>query len=646
MAEGPAPDLKVLSGGRSRQTLHPSAGHTYLSIPASSEPGSGPYLDDLFLDLLELPEAERAAAIPRLCGGDSGLEAELRALIEADDGPLAAPSPTLQAGQALDRYRLFKQLGKGASAAVWQAWDTHLRTWTALKVLKPDLVAARKDALDVVLHEARAASQIISDHVVRVREAGRLADGSCFIDMQLCAEHRPDLNNEEELVVGHPLSREVGALTAVEAARLAAEAARGVDAAHRVGVLHRDLKPANLLLQPVSRRVLVTDFGLAVARVAPAAGPMASSTATITVKLDGPGGAIVGTPAWMAPEQARGEEPSRATDVYGIGATLYTLISGKAPYRPRDPDGPGGAMDVLLQVRSGPPAPLKAPRRLVRIVERAMARDPADRYPTAGALAADLDRWVNDRPTSIDGPRPLLRLGLAARRNRETTAALAILVVSLAVFGALVQQLETRRQSLWVAVNEADTRRTEAQAAEQQALAAQRRAEAARLDAEASQADAEAEAKHALEVQQQAEEDREAAELARAAARAGQTEAEALAAAEIQARQQAEHSMALADATVRDTQGRLDAMATRMAEAESSRARMEAQLAASEAARTELEERLSAEVGRRITAETARDVALAERDRSQAELTAAKAAALRTDPSDAAAPEPATDPGP
>mgnify|MGYP000453745186 CR=1 FL=1 len=628
MAEGPAPDLRVLAGGRARQTLDLSAGHTFLSVPASSEPGSGPYLDDLFLDLLDLPEAERSAAIPRLCRGDAALEAELRALVDADGGVPAAPSPTLQAGQALDRYRLFKQLGKGASAAVWQAWDTHLRTWTALKVLKPDLVAARKDALDVVLHEARAASQIISDHVVRVREAGRLADGSCFVDMQLCAEYRPDLDGEEELVVGHALSIEVGGLSAVEAARLASEAARGVDAAHRVGVLHRDLKPANLLLQPVSRRVLVTDFGLAVAQVAPAAGPMTPATSTITVECDGPAGAIVGTPAWMAPEQARGEVPTRASDVYGLGATLYTLLTGEPPYRPRDPGGPGGAMDVLLQVRAGPPRPIVGPRRLVRIVERAMARDPSARYPTAGALAADLDRWVSDHPTSIDGARPLLRLGLAARRNRETTAALVILMAALAVFGAFVQQLEQRRQSLLVAVEEADGRRSEAQAAEVQALAAQRRAEAARLAAEASQADAEAEADHALSVQRKAEKDRQAAETARAAALAGQTEAEALAAAEIQAREDAEQAKALADAARRDTQGRLDSMATQMTEAEAARARTEAQLAASEAARGELEDRLSDEVSRRITAETQRDVALAERDRARAELQAREAAAL------------------
>ncbi len=630
MPEGSGSHLRLLSRSAG-ETVDGGAAGTWMprGPDGAQSEGSGPYLDDLFLQVLECAPSERSAAIVALCGGDGALEAELRALVAADAPEAAgAERREIAAGQSLDRYRLFKKLGSGASATVWQAWDTHLRTWTALKVLRPALVARRDDALDVVLHEARAASQIISDHVVRVREAGRLEDGTCFVDMQLCAEYRPDANGDEELVVGHPLSRETGRLEAVEAARLVADAARGVDAAHRVGVLHRDLKPANLLLQPVSRRVLVTDFGLAVAQVAPAAGPQTPATETITVECDGPAGTVVGTPAWMAPEQARGEVPDRASDVYGLGATLYTLVAGRPPYQSREPRGMGGALDVVMQVRGGPPPPLEGPRRLVQIVERAMARNPARRYPTAGALAADLDRWVADRPTSIDGPRPLLRLALAARRNRETTVALGVLALALAVFAGLVQQLETRRQSLLLAVDAAELRREEAAAAEAAAVAAQRQAEAAQLEAEAARGDAEAEARVARGVQREAERERAAAEQAREAAVAGQSAAERLAAQEIRARQDAEQAEALADAALQDTQSRLESMATRMAEAESARSRADAQLAASEAARAELEQRLTDAVSRRIEAETARDVAEQERDVARARLAAQEAAKL------------------
>ncbi|HCH61216.1 MAG TPA: hypothetical protein DFR83_00330 [Deltaproteobacteria bacterium] len=631
MRRGTASHLHLLRPGKAGETVGFGGGHTVSDLSAS-----GPYLDDLFLQVLELDPADRSAAVIALCEGDEELEAELRALLEADTPEPGSTKPgRLAAGQPLDRYRLFKKLGRGASASVWQAWDTHLRTWTALKVLKPSLVATRQDALDVVLHEARAASQIISDHVVRVREAGRLDDGTCFVDMQLCAEYRPDASGQEELVVGHPLSDEVGALEPLEAARVMAEAARGVDAAHRVGVLHRDLKPANLLVQPVSRRVLVTDFGLALAQVAPAAGPGNRGTETVSVACDGPAGRVVGTPAWMAPEQARGEPPTRASDVYGLGATLYTMLTGAPPYRPREPKGMGGTMDVLLQVRGGPPPPLEGPTRLVRIVERAMAREPARRYPTAGALAADLERFVGGFPTSNDGPRPMLRMVLAARRNKETAATLAILAVALAVFAGFVQQLELRRQSLMLEVEAAEAHRVEAVAAEAAAVAAQRSAEAERLNAETARADAEAEADHARRVQQSAERQKAAAERARQAAEAGQSAAEQLAASELRARQDAEQEKALAHAARLDTQQRLEGLATQLAEAEAGRARAEAQVQAADTVRRELEQRLSDEVGLRIGAETARAIAENERDVARAEL-AARAAAERAEAVEAA----------
>ncbi len=638
MTDGAAPNLRLVPPVASDAA---NATMPLDSVPAAS--ASGPYLDDLFAELLEMDESARIAAIPALCRGDAVLETELRALLAADappepsSAPSALPSsapPPTQSGAPLDRYRLFQKLGSGASASVWQAWDTHLRTWTALKLLKADLASTRRDAMDVVLHEARAASQIISDHVVRVREAGRLDDGTYFVDMQLCAEYRKGADGQEELVVGSPLSREVGHLTPVEAARLVADAARGVDAAHRVGVLHRDLKPANLLLQPVSRRVLVTDFGLALARVAPEAGPLSAPTETVTIQVDGPAGVIVGTPSWMAPEQARGEVPTRACDIYSLGATLYTLLSQAPPYRPRDPSGRGGAMDVLLQVRGGPPERLVGPRRLVRIVEKAMNRDPAARYETAGALAADLDRWVADRPTGLDGIRPGLRLALAARRNRETTLALMVLFIALAAFSFQVQRLDERREALLQSVADVEARRVAAEAAEQAALAASRQAEARKLESEAARADAEAEAELAREVQRQAELDRTAAEIAKAAALEGQSVAEALAAAEIRARTDAEQATALADSARRDTQARLDALATRLTESESARMRTETRLSAAEAARADLEHKLSDSVARRIAAETERDIAIAERDRARAELSAREAAQIPVPPTE------------
>jgi serine/threonine-protein kinase len=193
----------------------------------------------------------------RLCEGHPSLERETRALLRAAD---AAPVEELVEGAVLGDYRLVEKLGVGGTASVWRAFDRHLQAWTALKVLHP----RKGDALDAVLREARAASAIISDHVVRIRTAGRTPSGRSFIEMQLAAEYRRGEDGAEVLVVGRSLA-DAPPDGERDLARCVAEAARGVDAAHRVGVLHRDLKPANLLRLPVSRRVLVTDFGLAVA---------------------------------------------------------------------------------------------------------------------------------------------------------------------------------------------------------------------------------------------------------------------------------------------------------------------------------------------------------------------------------------------
>lgn len=643
MTRRPPSHLALVRPG---DTVSVDAGHT---IDVASSPRSGPYLDDLFLELIELPEDQRAAAIPRLAGGDPDLEAELRALVLADTGDSQVPGE-LQEGQQLDRYRLFVRLGSGASASVWQAWDTHLHTWTALKVLRPHLTARPgRDPLEFVLHEARAAAQIISDHVVRVREAGRLPDGSCFVDVQLCAEYKPDGAGNESLVVGHPLSLEAGELEPTEAARLIAEAARGVDAAHRQGVLHRDLKPANLLVQPVSRRVLVSDFGLALAGVAPEVCPATPPDASVTIHTDGPAGAIVGTPAWMAPEQARGDVPTRASDIYGLGATLYTLLSGEPPYTPRGHDGQAGrAMDVLLQVRSESPRPLQGPRRLVAIVNKAMARNPADRYATAADLAADLDRWRSDHPTSLDGARPLMRVGLTARRNRETALSLAVLAIALLLFGMSVNSLEQRRVALVASVHDAEDQRA-------RAISAAEAAQRARLDAEAQatlaaqvSAQAEEDAALARSIQAEAQRARDRALEAKAAAQQGQSVAEQLAAEQLALREDADQARALALAETREAKRRADALATRAAQAEAETARVQARLVAVQTERTELADRLDAEVALRIAAETDLELARAAVDAARAEcatqatapvdLPATDSAPAQSPPSDTTAP--------
>lgn len=470
----------------------------------------GLYADDLFDEVVHLPPAERDATLVARCGADQSLLREVRALLAAHDAmepsvsrPRPADPPELLPGSRLGPWRLAERLGKGASASVWKAFDHHLETWSALKVVHPRPETSGR-ALDAVMSEARAASRIISDHVVRVKRAGRLdqpGGGDLhYIEMELCAEHRARADGNEELVVGASLADSVPT-DPRECARLVMEAARGVDAAHRIGVLHRDLKPANILVTPVSRRALVADFGLSAPQLYPAPTPDTPSTATVTMLRPNKDGVLVGTPSFMAPEQAFGHPHSRVADVYGLGATLYTLLAGGPPYQPR-PGAAIPALDVVTQVQESPPAPLRrvaprVPARLARIVERAMARSPRQRYPTAAALADDLQLYLEDRPTSVDGLDPLLRAGLLIRRNRVVATATALLSLVLLIFSGAVWQLEQTRQEIEAEMRFAQAHRDEA---EQLAAAAERRAHRA----EEARQEAISDARAALEARDRA----------------------------------------------------------------------------------------------------------------------------------------------
>ncbi len=510
------------------------------------------YVDDIFNEVSILHPDLREAALADRCQGHPSVEAEVRALLHAmEDGSPASERGALEPGAQLGRYRLEQRIGEGATASVWKAWDTHLQVWTALKLLHPGGPMRGPKALDAVMHEARAASGILSDHVVRIKTAGQFAGGLHFIEMELCAEHRPGSDGAEVLEVGRTLN-ETSLHGTDELVRVVAEAARGVDAAHRLGVLHRDLKPSNILLTPISHRAQVTDFGLAAPQLHAEPTVDTSPTETVTVMLEAQDGKLVGTPCYMAPEQAFGQPPTRASDIYGLGATLWAMLAERAPYT-TGTDHAVPALDVVAQVRTGPPKPLRAvapavPRRLARIVERAMRRSPRQRYATAGDLAADLEAWLARRPTSVDGVNPLLSLGLTLRRNREVTASSAVLIAILVVFAGSLAWLDVRKDALEYSIAEAVAQRARvrveadaaarvrvlAEADRDLAVAEASAAREARAAAERSEAGAEERSAIASRRARQAETARVEAEEAMTAA----VEAQGLAEAQRQAAQQ------------------------------------------------------------------------------------------------------------
>jgi serine/threonine protein kinase len=276
-------------------------------------------------------------------------------------------------GQRLGRYEIVREIGRGGMAVVCQARDVTNGEPVALKLLPPALHASGEH-VRAFLREAEAAGRLRHPGIAGIREAG-CHQGRYFYAM--------------EFVEGRQLSSVIaaGRLLPEEAARIVAEAARAAGAAHRAGVFHRDLKPHNVMVRKDGRAVIL-DFGLS-------ALPGDRGTEP---------GQIVGTPAYMSPEQARGRaELGPAGDVYSLGAILYEAVTGQPPY------GGVDAAAIVARVRSGPPPPPRAfapglAPRLEGIILKAMDRNPERRYATAEELAEDLDRYRAGDSVRADRP--------------------------------------------------------------------------------------------------------------------------------------------------------------------------------------------------------------------------------------------------
>jgi len=325
----------------------------------------------------------------------------------------------------LAEFVLVSQLGRGGAAEVWKAWDLRLRRWVALK--RP---AARLDgpaARERFRREALTAARLAHPNIVPIHRVSEEEEHPYLvmplIQGRSLAEERP------------PLPR------AVEVMRSVAQA---VHYAHQEGVVHRDLKPGNIMLD--DRGVAwVLDFGLAYL-LEP--GPRITEN-----------GAVAGTPSYMSPEQARGEPAAHeaATDVYALGATLYDLVAGRAPFE-------GTSLpEIVHKVVHEEPVP---PRRLNPAVGRdletviltAMDKDPARRYANAGELAKDLTRLLADEPIAA---RPTPWTWRAWRRVRKNPAALGLAAVALLAVAAGArawlagtEQTEAEREKRLLAVRE------------------------------------------------------------------------------------------------------------------------------------------------------------------------------------------------
>ena len=380
---------------------------------------------------------------------------------------------TQHAGDRLGKYRLDALLGTGSFGRTWLAWDEALRRHVALKILRPshsrDTVASHRR----VLAEASAAAGLDHPAIVRVHEAGQFSDsGESYIDAQFVGQVLP--RGEAGTFAGVAQTAEdlvqSGPLACATAARLVWQVAGAVAAAHARGITHRDIKPSNILLTPTGEPLLA-DFGLASLDA-----PVSQADSGAGLPPNRP--RIAGTPAYLAPEAARGEPATPLSDIFSLGCTLRALLAGTAPRAARGSPSPAGAdcaaesLGEMLTRLGSQPLPSLAgtatniPATLARITDRATAHDPANRYTSADRFAADLQAFLEHRPVEADPAGPIGLVSLWTRRHRTgvlITTAMLLLVGSATV--AFVQGLRAERNRALQAERTADASRDEALAA-------------------------------------------------------------------------------------------------------------------------------------------------------------------------------------
>jgi serine/threonine protein kinase len=473
--------------------------------------------EESYASLLEQFHAALAAGDGATASAAKALTPEVQARLERhavclrllDQALGAGPAATAPVGdhpQSLGRFRILRELGRGGFGIVFLAHDPQLGRDVALKVPRAEVLLTR-ECRKRFLREARAAAGLDHPHLVAVHEAGEIS-GVCYIAYAYCP--------------GATLAAWLKARTQpvpyCDAALLLATLADAVEAAHRRGVIHRDLKPANVLLveggkpvagggwrvtgderstesssptthhpppstlhpptthhpSPATLHPRITDFGLAKL-------PAGDGAATGS-------GAILGTPSYMAPEQAAGQSAAvRPTaDVYALGAILYEVLTGRPPFQA------DAAVDTLFLVRHEEPLPpgrLRPglPRDLQTICLKCLNKEPRKRYATAAALADDLRRFVGGEPIRARPTPAWERCWMWARRRPAVAGLLALSAAALVAFVVSTwvhnAWLQTAQQAAEDRAADAERARAEALRQEGQTRAEYQRAEANLTDA-------------------------------------------------------------------------------------------------------------------------------------------------------------------
>ena len=322
-----------------------------------------------------------------------------------------APAPAVPHGEFApgtvlgDRYEILALLGQGGMGAVYKARDTELDRLVALKIIRPELTT-NPEILKRFKQELILARQVTHRNVIRIFDLGQ-ADGFKFITMEYLEGQ--DLRG---------VLREKGKLTPEEAARVILQICHALEAAHGEGVIHRDLKPQNIMMD-ANGRAYVMDFGIARSAHLP------GMTQT---------GALVGTPEYMSPEQAKGEKLGEQSDIFSLGVILYELVVGQSPYYS---ETPLATLWKRLQEKARPLCEIDPtiPKAFSDIVEKALEIEPENRFANAKEFAQHLESWLGISPSMIASITDQALVPLPAQKPIWKYTAIAVTILLLAVAG-------------------------------------------------------------------------------------------------------------------------------------------------------------------------------------------------------------------
>jgi serine/threonine protein kinase/Tol biopolymer transport system component len=382
---------------------------------SDTDPQRWQRVKEIFEGALEKHGAEREAFLDRVCDGETEVREEVESLLRSYEvagsfmeSPAVAHAADaldqkLTAGQRVKHYQIVNLIGEGGMGEVYLATDTILGRRLALKVL-PAFVSKDPERLRRFTQEARAASRLSHPNVCVVHEIGETDDGRPFIAM--------------EYVEGMTLRQRMRSHTLKlgDVLDIAIQVAEALIAAHEAGIVHRDIKPENIVIRPEGY-VKILDFGLAKLTERHKG---ATHTTMSTLLFNSSPGTVIGTAAYMSPEQARGVNVDERTDIWGLGVVLYEMASGRPPFTGETPT------DVVVAIVERDQPPISqfvedTPPELERIVRRALRKDRNERYQIVKELAIDLRSLRRDLEVNSALERSIAPVGTGGEYARAST---------------------------------------------------------------------------------------------------------------------------------------------------------------------------------------------------------------------------------